>query len=214
MSIGVIRKWKPQDIDPRKYPGVRRLASSFAGEINPSKLRVTQSPQERQRNWSAHNPKVNGDSRKWLPFEPKCDKCKGEGCFDCEPDKWGALRPDTGGEPEPLGVTNLNLSEPMDLAFRLLKIEPGLEGAARNIAYGDDTPNIPIEEPEDEEPESEMDRLDRELQLAEEALTRSRKIHAEMGENWNENPKGKNVSRGNVEERARHMEGSNVELGY
>jgi len=107
---------------------------------------------------------------------------------------------------------NIFLSEPMDLAFRLLKIQPGLEDAAQSIVSGSSAPEISqIEEPpEIEEEESEMDRLDRELKVAEDALARSREIHSKMGENW----KGttRRDMRGNVETRG--LPRDRIDLGY
>ena len=118
MSIGVIRKWRPEDIDSTKYPKVRNLAEKFRQpEVRLGDLRQTSG-------------KAKTSDKQWRPMRnieespitnQRCPHC-GSGGND-----WGSLRPDTGPEVEPLGVTQLgqggdiSIGEPMDLSFRLLK---------------------------------------------------------------------------------------------
>ena len=111
MSIGVIRKWRPEDIDSTKYPKARNLAEKFRQpEVRLGDLRQTSG-------------KAKTSGEQWEPMgnNQRCPHC-GSGGND-----WGSLRPDTGPEVEPLGVTQLgqggdiSIGEPMDLSFRLLK---------------------------------------------------------------------------------------------
>jgi len=186
MSIGVLK-----NVDLARYPGLKRLMGT---DWTPPARDPT--PLSSLRETSTDSPGIQSRGK-----TPKCQHCHGiknisgevcQFCGDREQDIYG-------GQP----ITDLNLSEPMDLAFRLLKVQPGLEEAAQSIVTGGTAPEIPPmeeEEPEIEE-ESDMDRLDRELQTALESIHRSKKIHAEMGRTWVK-PGKRGDMRGNVQSRA------------
>ena len=150
MSIGVIRKWKPEDIDPGKYPGVHNLASSFAGRIDPSKLRSTGS---------------SGTTG--------CSSCDDTGkdelgrpCKECwQPLSNRAVDTMAEGDIEDRSNSLLWLAEPMDLSFRFLrgqgqqirgaKINEALANLAEDSGILDDAGADPEDqvglEPEEEE---------------------------------------------------------------
>ena len=106
MNIGVIRKWKPEDINPSRHPNARRLAQSLAGRIDPSKLRRTESS-------GTTGCSSCGDTGKDELGNP-CQKC-------WRPLSNRAVDTMAEGDIEDRNDPLLFLSEPMDLAFRLLK---------------------------------------------------------------------------------------------